>query len=274
MAQELTDNSKISLSPSDETAEPFIHDDEVFIRMTLAERLQHVVLMICFVLLVLTGLPLLIDPSVWLHKIFSIENSFAWRGLIHRTAGTGLIILSIYHLFYVSCTRRGREIFRALMPVTKDITDVLEAFGHNLGFTRWLHRRGYFKDFLDRHPYWLFTEPPQFGRYNFIEKLEYLSVWWGNFVMIISGFFLWAKNLSFRLFPIWVYDIFKLVHSYEAVLAFLAILIWHLYNVHLSPEVFPMSKVWINGKITGYELRKQHPLEYREILIKRMGRKS
>jgi cytochrome b subunit of formate dehydrogenase len=87
--------------------------------------------------------------------------------------------------------------------------------------------------------------------------------------MIFTGFFLWAKNLSFGLFPLWVYDIFKIVHSYEAILAFLAIIIWHLYNVHLNPEVFPMSRVWINGQITGDELRRLHPLEYRALLVRR-----
>ena len=84
--------------------------------------------------------------------------------------------------------------------------------------------------------------------------------------MIVSGFFLWASNLSFRLFPLWVYDIFQIIHSYEAILAFLAIIIWHLYNVHLTPDVFPMSRVWLDGKISGHDLRMHHPLEYEAIL--------
>lgn len=250
-------------------ADSDIRADEIFIRMTLSERLQHVALILCFVTLVVTGLPLLFDPSIWLKKLFFFESSFAWRGLMHRIAGVGLIFLSLVHLYYVCCTQRGREVFKALMPTTKDVTDALESFGHNLGFTRWLYQKGLFKGFLTQYPYWLFTDPPQYGRYNFIEKFEYLAVLWGNVVMIFTGFFLWARSLSFRLFPLWVYDIFKIVHSYEAILAFLAIIIWHLYNVHLNPEVFPMSWVWINGKITGNELRRLHPLEYRVILERR-----
>ena len=89
---------------------------------------------------------------------------------------------------------------------------------------------------------------------------------WGSFVMIFSGFFMWNVELSLRLFPLWVHDIFVIVHGYEAMLAFLAVIIWHMYNVHLNPEVFPMSKVWLNGKITGHELRTLHPLEYRKIV--------
>lgn len=252
----------------------FIRDDEVFLRMTRSERAQHLVLIVCFTLLVLTGLPLLLDPAAWLQRLFFFESSFAWRGWIHRAAGAGLIALSVFHLLYVGLTRRGRDQFWALMPKVKDVTDAMESFGYNLGLTGWLYQKGIFRRFFDRHPYWLFQQPPQYGRYNFIEKFEYLAVWWGNFVMIVSGFFLWATNLSFRLFPIWVYDIFKIVHSYEAILAFLAIIIWHLYNVHLAPGVFPMSRVWLNGKITGHDLRTHHPLEYQAILEQRRRRES
>ena len=92
--------------------------------------------------------------------------------------------------------------------------------------------------------------------------------------MIVTGFFLWANNLAFRIFPMWIYDIFKIVHSYEAILAFLAIIVWHLYNVHLNPEVFPMSRVWLDGKISGHELRTLHPLEYEEMVKKRLDSES
>ncbi len=255
-------------------ADRLISDDEVFVRMTRSERLQHITLIICFVLLVLTGLPLLLDPSVWLKKLFFFETSFAWRGWIHRAAGAGLIGLSVFHLFYIVFTQRGREVFWALMPKLKDVTDALQSFGHNLGVTGWLHQRGICREFFDRHPSWLFEAPPRYGRYNFIEKFEYLAVLWGNVVMIVSGFFLWAINLSFRLFPLWVYDVFKIIHSYEAILAFLAIIIWHLYNVHLTPEVFPMSRVWLDGKITGHDLRTRHPLEYEAILEQRRLKSS
>ena len=152
------------------------------------------------------------------------------------------------------------------MPKLKDVTDALESFGYNLGFTRWLYEKGVLTRFFDEHPYWLFPQPPQYGRFNFIEKFEYLAVLVGQCRHDCQWVFPWATNLSFRLFPLWVYDIFKIIHSYEAILAFLAIIIWHLYNVHLTPEVFPMSRVWLDGKISGHELRMHHPLEYEAIL--------
>jgi cytochrome b subunit of formate dehydrogenase len=251
--------------PRPSEADALIRDDEVFVRMTLSERLQHLALIICFVTLILTGLPLLFDPVTWLRKVFFFETSFAWRGILHRAAGVGLIVLSVFHLIYVIFTRRGREIFRALMPGVKDVTDAFESFAYNLGLSAWLCRKGYLRKFLNNHPYWLFDRPPEFGRYNFVEKLEYMALLWGNSIMIVTGIFLWATNLSLRLLPMWVYDIFKIVHSYEAILAFLAVIIWHLYNVHLVLE----SKAWIDGKITGEEMRRFHPLEYRAILERR-----
>ena len=251
-----------------------IRDDELFIRMTLAERLQHAILISCFVLLVLTGLPLLTKPTSDTEGLFIFDWGFRLRGILHRIGGVGLITVSLFHLCYITFTRRGREILLALLPKFKDATDALQAFGHNLGFSQWLYRKGILKNFFDLYPFWLFAEAPLYGRYNFIEKFEYLALIWGNFVMILTGFFLWTTNLSLRLFPLWIYDIFKIVHGYEAILAFLAIIVWHLYNVHLSQGVFPMSKVWLNGKISGRELREHHFLEYQSILEKRRRQKE
>jgi hypothetical protein len=87
--------------------------------------------------------------------------------------------------------------------------------------------------------------------------------------MILSGFFMWNVELSLSLFPLWVLDIFVIAHGYEAMLAFLAIIIWHMYNVHLNPEVFPMSRIWLDGRITGHQLKTLHALEYKKIEAER-----
>jgi len=87
-------NTEASRGSSPSEPSLLVRDDEVFIRMTPIERLQHITLILCFVLLVLTGLPLLLDPAMWLKKLFFFETSFAWRGWIHRIAGVGLIALS------------------------------------------------------------------------------------------------------------------------------------------------------------------------------------
>ena len=246
-----------------------IRDDDIFIRMNLTERIQHFILIITFFVLILTGLPLLFYEIKFLNWVFSPQNSFYIRGVLHRVAAVVLILNLIWHILYTLFTARGRYNFKEQIPRFKDLTDAFETFWHNLGLTRFLYRRGILRKFFDSHPYWLFEKSPLFGRYNFIEKFEYWAVGWGSFLMIISGFFMWNVELSLSLFPLWVHNIFIIAHGYEAILAFLAIIIWHMYNVHLNPEAFPISKIWLNGKVTRKELRTLHPLEYQKILKER-----
>jgi len=246
-----------------------IRDDEVFLRMNLAERIQHIFLILSMGTLMLTGMPLIFSEFKIFKSIFAYGRAFYFRGVFHRAAAVVLIVNIVFHIAYTIFTKRGRANFREMLPRFQDIKDAWRLFWHNVGLTRVLHKRGIGRAFFEKHPALLFEKEPEFGRYNFIEKFEYWAVAWGSFVMILSGYFMWRVELSLKLFPLWVHDIFVIVHGYEAMLAFLAVIIWHMYNVHLNPEVFPMSKIWLNGKITGHELRTLHPLEYRKILAER-----
>jgi cytochrome b subunit of formate dehydrogenase len=248
-----------------------LRDDETFVRMNLAERIQHFLLIATFFTLMATGLPLFFYEFKFFKWVLPTGRAFAVRGVLHRVAAVVLAVNLVWHVFYTVSTRRGRENFKAMIPRFRDVRDAFEQFFHNVGITRFLARLGIGQKFFAAHPYWLFEEAPRYDRYNFVEKFEYWAVGWGSAVMIASGFFMWNVELSLRMFPLWVHNIFIIVHSYEALLAFLAIIIWHMYNVHLNPEVFPMSKVWLNGKITGHELRTLHPLEYERILSERLG---
>ena len=251
------------------TGRGLIRDDEVFLRMNLTERIQHWVLILSFSLLVLTGLPLMFYELRLFRAVFSYGRVFYIRGIVHRVAAVLLIADILWHFGYTILTRRGRKNFRELLPGPKDVRDAVALFGYNVGLSGWLYRKGVLRRFMDRHPFWKFEKPPDYGRYNFIEKLEYLSVAWGSLVMILSGFFMWNVELSLSLFPLWVLDIFVIAHGYEAMLAFLAIIIWHMYNVHLNPEVFPMSRIWLDGRITGHQLKTLHALEYEKIEAER-----
>jgi formate dehydrogenase subunit gamma len=248
---------------------PVIRDDEVFLRLNFAERLQHWLLITTFFLLIVTGLPLFFFDFKLFKWLLPTGRAFYIRGIIHRAAAVIMIANLIWHLLYSALTKRGRHNLKEMVPKFKDVKDAFELFWHNIGITRFLFRRGILKKFFESRPYWLFEQTPRYGRYNFIEKFEYWALGWGSAVMIFSGFFMWQVELSLRFFPLWVHDIFVIIHGYEAMLAFLSVIIWHMYNVHLNPEVFPMSKVWLNGKISGKELRLLHPLEYEQILAER-----
>jgi cytochrome b subunit of formate dehydrogenase len=139
----------------------------------------------------------------------------------------------------------------------------------NLGFPARLLRWRRFAALAERHPWLRFDRRPCVGRYGLVEKLEYGAVVWGNFVMILTGAILWRPDWFLDWMPAWTFEVCRIVHGFEATLAFLAIIIWHMYHVHLRPGVFPMSRVFLNGRVTRAELRHHHPEEYLRILAER-----
>jgi hypothetical protein len=55
------------------------------------------------------------------------------------------------------------------------------------------------------------------------------------------------------------------MHSDEALLAIVFILIFHFYNEHLRPDVFPMNWMWLTGKMPIEQLKHHHPAEYDQL---------
>jgi len=216
-----------------------------FERLTLNERIQHIVLVVSFMLLVITGAPLFLYKWAFFHTIMPTEMFFHIRSTLHRAAAVMLIVLVLYHMGYILFTRRGRSELKEFLPRIKDLRDFFHLIKYNLGFAK---------------------EGPRFGRYNIIHKFEYWAVGWGSCMMIVTGFILWFEVQAMIWLPKWILDVTRVIHGYEAILAFLTIIIWHFYNVHFNPDVFPMSKLWLNGKLTEEEMKKYHPLEYEELM--------
>jgi cytochrome b subunit of formate dehydrogenase len=214
-----------------------------FERLSLNQRLQHWLLITSFVTLLVTGLPLLFPTTSISRDVVHLLGGVGARAVIHRIAALTLIGLVVYHALYVLFSRKGYWEFRQLLPGPRDLLDLLHMLRYYFGLSQ---------------------ARPAFGRYNYIEKFEYLAVGWGSVIMIGTGLVLWSPNVTLAILPKWVTDIATVVHSWEAILAFLAIIVWHMYNVHWNPSVFPMSRIWLTGKIGLRELEENHPLEYRE----------
>lgn len=217
----------------------------LFERMTLNERVQHITLFAAFTILVITGFALKFPESWWARPLVWIEGGYALRAWTHRIAGTVLTLAGVYHLGYLFGTQRGRSQFRAMIPRWQDIRDAEGLIGYNLG---WRSSR------------------PRFHRFSYIEKLEYWAVIWGTFVMAATGFLMWFQTAVLRRWPLWFIDLATVIHYYEAWLATLAIAIWHFYNVIFRPDVYPMSRVWISGKLTGKQMAEEYPAELEAIL--------
>jgi cytochrome b subunit of formate dehydrogenase len=231
--------------PPEEPHTPPEVNTRLFERLTVNERIQHLILLLSFIILVITGFALKFPESWWARPLVWIEGGYALRAWTHRVAGAILTLAGIYHLGYLFGTSRGRSQFSAMIPRWQDVRDAGGLIAYNLG---WRSSR------------------PRFHRFSYVEKLEYWAVIWGTFVMAATGFLMWFQTTVLRRWPLWSIDLATVIHYYEAWLATLAILVWHFYSVIFRPDVYPMSWVWISGKLTGKQMAEEHPAEIDEIL--------
>ena len=206
-------------------------------RMTTNQRWQHLVLLTSFIVLVITGFALKF-PNSWFAEALGMGEKL--RSITHRAAGVILIGAGIYHLFYLSITREGRRLIRDFAPAPKDAFDAWSAMRYYLGLSK---------------------ERPKFGRFSYAEKAEYWALVWGTALMGVTGIMLWAKVWVGNLLARWWIDVATAVHFYEAILATLAILVWHFYQVFFDPDVYPMNWAWWDGKMPVEHYREEHGLD-------------
>ncbi len=220
--------------------------EEKYLRMNKSERIQHFLLLTSFIVLVITGFALKFPEAWWVKLLSAVvgENAFEARGIVHRIASVVMIVASVYHLYYIAFTPRGRKLVKDFFPAKSDITEFKDSMMYLIG----------------RLP-----ERPLYGRFSYIEKMEYWAVVWGTVIMGATGFILWFKDFFFKIVGNTGMDIATAIHYYEAVLASLAILVWHFYFVFLNPDVRPMNKAWYSGYLTKEEMEKEHPRELIEI---------
>jgi cytochrome b subunit of formate dehydrogenase len=144
-------------------------------------------------------------------------------------------------------TRRGYAALKAILPRRSDLQQVAE----NLLFHLWRRR-----------------QPAAFARYDYTQKVEYWALIWGTALMAITGLVLWFPEQAVRIVPSWAVTAAQSVHFYEAWLATLAVIVWHLFFVVFHPSVYPMSWTWLTGRMGRDEAREHHPDWYREMMAK------
>ena len=208
------------------------------VRLTLNERAQHVLLLVSFITLVITGFALKYPHLFWAEPIVQWERSFPVRGWLHRIAGVVLICASVYHVIYLMTKRAGRRWVKDMLPKVRDVQDAVQTVGYNLGYRRTL---------------------PRYARFNYMEKAEYWALVWGTIVMAITGILLWAHDwvLAYLPYPMSVLDVTTAVHFYEAILATFSILVWHFYFVIFDPDVYPLKWTALTGRAPEHEVREQ-----------------
>jgi cytochrome b subunit of formate dehydrogenase len=213
----------------------------LYLRMTVNERIQHAALALSFIILVLTGFMLRYPEAWWVEGLRNLNSHiFELRGVVHRVAGVVMCLSGLWHIGYISLTVRGRQVFKDILPRWKDLSDMKMILRYNLGLSK---------------------ERPLFARFSYIEKTEYWALIWGSVLMTVTGFLLWYENLTIGMLTKLGFDISRTIHFYEAVLATLAIIVWHFYFVIFNPDVYPMNLSWLTGKMSEEEMETEHPLE-------------
>ena len=235
--------------------------EEFFIRFSLNLRIQHFVLITTTIMLILTGVPLKFPKNDVSQFIINLFSGTAGARSVHHLFALGMIAAGIYHLFYIFWFGKGRKDFFELLPKFKDFTDLTGQLKYYLGFRK---------------------TKVKFRRFSYVEKFDYWAVYWGLVMMIGTGAVMWLFQGKFdplifgeislpfgpQLVTNSLHAICREMHSDEALLATLVIIGWHFYNVHLNPHKFPMSMVWLNGKISKKDIQEEHALEYEELTKK------
>ncbi len=205
--------------------------------MGLSHRLQHAVLALSFITLAVSGFALKFPDSGLAHLLGSSEPVRRW---IHRGAGIALLLSGLYHLIHILRTPEGRQLVKDLFPVKKDLADLQCAVRYLAGLSK---------------------EKPKASRFGYAEKIEYWAVLWGTIIMGATGLMIWFKLDVTHFLPRWAVDVALTIHYYEAVLACLAIVVWHFYHVIFDPDVYPLNTACWNGRVSEEWQSHEHPLE-------------
>lgn len=218
-----------------------------FNKMNMA---THIVIIVTFLLLALTGLPLKFHDAAWAQGLMNLLGGVQSSQFIHRVAAIGTFGYMFFHvanIFSRWAIKRERGLFwgpNSMMPQPKDARDIAANFRY------FLYAGG----------------PPAYDRWNYIEKFDYLAVFWGVMIIGLSGLMLWFPMVFTSFLPGWTINAAHVIHSDEALLATGFIFIFHFFHTHLRPESFPMDTVVFTGRMSLTRFKTERPLEYQRLV--------
>lgn len=207
-------------------------------RFQRSDRVQHLVMLASFLVLAVTGLPqkYIYLNNHYLDDLIDLMGGLELVRVIHRWAATVLMLVTVYHLLAVAHRVLVRRVSLTMLPRYRDLADAWQALRYNVGRAE---------------------SRPRMDRFTWEEKLEYWSLVWGTVVMIVTGFMLWNPIATARILPGQWIPAAQVVHGGEAVLAILAVLVWHFYAVHLKS----FNRSMFTGHMSEHEMEHEHPLE-------------
>lgn len=221
-------------------------------RFTRLNRVLHILMVVSFLSLALTGLTIKFSYTGWAVILSHLLGGFESAGYIHRFAAVIMFSVFITHIIdlFIQKKKESKSFFQM----------IFDKNGLMFNKKDWLEFKGSMKWFLG------FGDRPLYGRWTYWEKFDYFAVFWGIFVIGSTGLTLWMPEFFTRFLPGWFINVATIIHSDEALLATGFIFTVHFFNTHLRPEKFPMDIVIFSGRMPVDELKLDRPDEYSKLV--------
>ena len=222
------------------------------VRFTRLNRTLHILMIVSFITLALTGLTLKFSYTGWASIVSRFFGGFESAGYIHRVAAVIMFGVFVTHILdLVRLKRKQYGTWRAMLAGPDTMLPTKHDAREFISSMKWFLGLG---------------KRPSYGRWTYWEKFDYFAVFWGVAVIGSTGLMLWFSEIFTLVFPGWLINVATIIHSDEALLAAGFIFTVHFFNTHLRPEKFPMDIVIFTGYMTLEEFKEDRPAEYEQMV--------
>jgi formate dehydrogenase subunit gamma len=217
---------------------------DTVVRFSRIQRVEHATVMSLFALLAITGLPQKFFDHGWAQRMMGLLGGVDAARWAHRTAGIMFSLVVVVHITRLVVGVARGTIGLTLVPTRQDFRDAIITLRYYLGLSE---------------------QQAKFDRFDYRQKFEYWGLVLGAGVVVATGFILLYPAVLTRFLPGELVPASQVAHSNEGLMAFLVVIVWHIYNAHLNPDVFPFDTSIFTGKISKERLHHEHPKEYERL---------
>ncbi|MFC1761357.1 cytochrome c3 family protein [Planctomycetota bacterium] len=225
-----------------------------FVRFSPLHRKLHLMVVVSFFGLAITGMILKFSYSTWAQVLAKFLGGTEICGGIHRICAIITFAYFFLHLYDVTrgyLQKRGKVSLRDYLYGPDTILPKLSDVGDFIATLKW---------FLGVGP------QPKYNKWTYWEKFDYFAVFWGVGMIGTTGLCLWFPVFFTRFLPGWAINVATIIHSDEALLATGFIFTIHFFNTHFRPGKFPMDTVIFTGLMPLEELKHERTPYYEKLV--------